>query len=179
MSTCRTPGGHGPPFGSALPAGEGSRCRGRLRLAYAQVRRHLAAVVVVAVPARPVWRSASVCTIVGMAPDSDSCSMRERMLTGDLYVADDPELAEHNLRAMDLMDALNATSARDPQKRRRLLTELLGPSVSARRSGCRCGWTTAAISASVPGLSSTSVWWPWTSRRSLSVMMCRLGPMCS
>jgi maltose O-acetyltransferase len=61
-----------------------------------------------------------------MTPDSDSRSMRERMLTGDLYVADDPELAEHNLRAMDLMDALNATSARDPQKRRRLLTELLG-----------------------------------------------------
>src|SRR5215207_5321675 len=53
-------------------------------------------------------------------------SMRERMLAGDLHIADDPELAEHSLRAMDLMDAFNATPARDPQRRRRLLTELLG-----------------------------------------------------
>lgn len=52
--------------------------------------------------------------------------MRERMLAGDLYIADDPELAEHHLRAMDLMDAFNATSARDPERRRRLLIELLG-----------------------------------------------------
>ncbi|GGK81864.1 maltose O-acetyltransferase [Planomonospora parontospora subsp. parontospora] len=52
--------------------------------------------------------------------------MRERMLAGDPYIADDPELAEHSLRAMDLMDAFNTTSARDPQERRRLLTELLG-----------------------------------------------------
>ncbi|MER6004106.1 sugar O-acetyltransferase [Nonomuraea angiospora] len=58
--------------------------------------------------------------------DFDDRSMRERMLAGDLYIAGDPELAEHNLRAMDLMDAYNATSARDPRERRRLLTELLG-----------------------------------------------------
>lgn len=48
------------------------------------------------------------------------------MLAGALYIADDPELAEYSLRAMDLMDAFNATSARDPQRRRELLTELLG-----------------------------------------------------
>ncbi|MFD1544892.1 sugar O-acetyltransferase [Nonomuraea guangzhouensis] len=58
--------------------------------------------------------------------DFDGRSMRERMLAGDLYIADDPELAEHMLRAMDLMEAFNATSARDPQERRRLLAELLG-----------------------------------------------------
>jgi maltose O-acetyltransferase len=52
--------------------------------------------------------------------------MRERMLAGDLYIADDPELAELSLRAMNLMEAFNATSGRDPQERRRLLTELLG-----------------------------------------------------
>ncbi|NMO50014.1 sugar O-acetyltransferase [Actinoplanes sp. TBRC 11911] len=52
--------------------------------------------------------------------------MRERMLAGDLYIADDPELAAQSLRAMDLTDAFNATSARDPEQRRRLLTELLG-----------------------------------------------------
>jgi maltose O-acetyltransferase len=52
--------------------------------------------------------------------------MRERMLAGDPYIADDPELGEESLRALDLMDAFNATSARDPEQRRRLLTELLG-----------------------------------------------------
>nr|WP_246650924.1 sugar O-acetyltransferase [Nonomuraea guangzhouensis] len=61
-----------------------------------------------------------------MMADFDGRSMRERMLAGDLYIADDPELAEHMLRAMDLMEAFNATSARDPQERRRLLAELLG-----------------------------------------------------
>lgn len=52
--------------------------------------------------------------------------MRERMLAGDPYIADDPELAELSLRAMDLMEAFNSTSARDPRKRRRLLSALLG-----------------------------------------------------
>jgi maltose O-acetyltransferase len=56
----------------------------------------------------------------------DGRSMRERMLAGDPYIADDPELAEHMLRAMDLMDAYNATSARDPETRWRLLAEMLG-----------------------------------------------------
>ncbi|GAA3382678.1 sugar O-acetyltransferase [Cryptosporangium minutisporangium] len=61
-----------------------------------------------------------------MTINADSRSMRERMLAGDLYLADDPELAEASLRALDLMDAYNATSARQPDERRRLLTELLG-----------------------------------------------------
>lgn len=52
--------------------------------------------------------------------------MRERMLAGDLYLADDPELAELGLRAMDLADAFNTSPARDPRNRRRLLAELLG-----------------------------------------------------
>jgi maltose O-acetyltransferase len=56
-----------------------------------------------------------------MAPDDDGRPMRERMLAGDRYIADDPELAELNLRAMDLMAAYNATSARDPGTRGRLL----------------------------------------------------------
>jgi maltose O-acetyltransferase len=59
-------------------------------------------------------------------PKSDARTMRERMLAGDLYIADDPELGEAGSRALDLMDAYNATSVRDPAKRRRLLTELLG-----------------------------------------------------
>jgi maltose O-acetyltransferase len=61
-----------------------------------------------------------------MNRDPDTRSMRERMRAGDPYIADDPELTEHYLRAMDLMDAFNATSAREPAQRRRLLTELLG-----------------------------------------------------
>ncbi|GAA0450721.1 maltose O-acetyltransferase [Actinoplanes capillaceus] len=57
---------------------------------------------------------------------TDSRSMRDRMLAGDLYIADDPELAEASLRAMDLTGAYNATSARNPAERRRILEELLG-----------------------------------------------------
>ena len=52
--------------------------------------------------------------------------MRDRMLAGDLYIADDPELAEQSARARDLEAAYNATSARDPEERRRLLVDLLG-----------------------------------------------------
>ncbi|GAA1799725.1 sugar O-acetyltransferase [Luedemannella flava] len=61
-----------------------------------------------------------------MTRPSDARSMRERMLAGDLYIADDPELAQAGLRAMDLMDRFNATPIRDVDERRRLLTELLG-----------------------------------------------------
>ncbi|MEU1981260.1 sugar O-acetyltransferase [Nocardia sp. NPDC019395] len=48
------------------------------------------------------------------------------MLAGDLYLADDPELRELSLRAMELMEAYNRTSARTPERRREILTELLG-----------------------------------------------------
>ncbi|WP_435769109.1 sugar O-acetyltransferase [Nocardioides sp. SYSU DS0651] len=58
-------------------------------------------------------------------PD-DGRSMRERMLAGELYLADDPELIEGHLRATDLMAAYNASSARDRTERRRLLRDLLG-----------------------------------------------------
>ncbi|SHN27551.1 sugar O-acetyltransferase [Cryptosporangium aurantiacum] len=61
-----------------------------------------------------------------MTTEADGRTMRERMLAGDLYIADDPELAEQSLRALDLTDAYNATSARDPERRRALLVELLG-----------------------------------------------------
>ncbi|WP_240645697.1 sugar O-acetyltransferase [Georgenia sp. SYP-B2076] len=48
------------------------------------------------------------------------------MLSGDLYIADDPELAEANAAALDLMAAFNATTVRQGPLRRRLLEELLG-----------------------------------------------------
>ena len=48
------------------------------------------------------------------------------MLAGDLYIADDPELAEDSLRAMGLIESFNASLAADPAKRRRILDDLLG-----------------------------------------------------
>ena len=60
------------------------------------------------------------------ADESDTRSMRERMLAGDLYIADDPELGEASSRALDLVADYNATSVRQGPVRRRLLEELLG-----------------------------------------------------
>src|SRR3954463_13191200 len=57
---------------------------------------------------------------------ADDRSMRERMLAGDLYVADDPVLAEESRRAMALTESFNRSRASDPAERRRLLTELFG-----------------------------------------------------
>ncbi|MCF6743525.1 sugar O-acetyltransferase [Blastococcus sp. KM273128] len=58
--------------------------------------------------------------------EGDCRTMRERMLAGDLYLADDPEIAEESARAIDLADAYNATSARQGPLRRQLLEQLLG-----------------------------------------------------
>jgi len=56
----------------------------------------------------------------------DDRSQRGRMLAGDLYIADDPELARDYQRAMRLMAAYNASPADAPQERRAILAELLG-----------------------------------------------------
>ena len=56
----------------------------------------------------------------------DTRSMRERMLAGDLYIANDPELARNSRRAMALIEAFNRSPVADPSERRRLLCELLG-----------------------------------------------------
>jgi maltose O-acetyltransferase len=56
----------------------------------------------------------------------DERSMRERMLAGDLYIADDPEIGEQSAAALDLMTAYNATTVRQAPLRRQLLEELLG-----------------------------------------------------
>jgi maltose O-acetyltransferase len=48
------------------------------------------------------------------------------MLAGELYIADDPELAADLKRAALLMEGFNASSAAEPEQRRRLLRELLG-----------------------------------------------------
>jgi maltose O-acetyltransferase len=51
---------------------------------------------------------------------------RERMVAGELYRADDPELVESRLRARRLTARYNATAADDNAGRSALLTELLG-----------------------------------------------------
>ncbi len=58
-------------------------------------------------------------------PLADGRSVRERMLAGDLYLADDPELIAMHLRATGLMEAFNA-AGQDRDERSRILTELMG-----------------------------------------------------
>jgi maltose O-acetyltransferase len=48
------------------------------------------------------------------------------MLAGEPYVADDPQLAADNLRALKLTQEFNASDPADPQARLALLGELLG-----------------------------------------------------
>jgi maltose O-acetyltransferase len=56
---------------------------------------------------------------------NDERSMRDRMLAGDLYLADDPVLIAEHQRAMTLVEAFNESPATEPDRRRQLLTELL------------------------------------------------------
>jgi maltose O-acetyltransferase len=62
-----------------------------------------------------------MCTIVRMAP-----TMRELMLAGELYQADDPEVVRDSQRAMGLTHRLNSADPNDYELRRALLTQLLG-----------------------------------------------------
>jgi maltose O-acetyltransferase len=56
----------------------------------------------------------------------DGRTQRERMLAGDMYIADDPELAADALRARRLLDEFNRTAADEVDERRRVLGQLLG-----------------------------------------------------
>lgn len=51
---------------------------------------------------------------------------KERMLAGELYIADDPALAEDYQRAMALLERFNVSRAADGETRVNLLRELLG-----------------------------------------------------
>ena len=88
--------------------------------------------------------------------EPDGRTMRERMLAGDPYIADDPDLGEASFVAHDLMGAFNATGPREKPLRRALLEQLLGRSARTPRSGRRCTSTTAPRSASAPAASPTS-----------------------
>lgn len=60
------------------------------------------------------------------ASTPDGRSQRERMLAGDLYIADDPELAVEMLRAAQLTRLFNSSDPADPLARMAILRELLG-----------------------------------------------------
>jgi maltose O-acetyltransferase len=62
-------------------------------------------------------------TLVRMTDDPRS--MRDRMLAGDPYIADDPELAADNVRAQSLSHRYNTMDPTDGAARRAVLTELL------------------------------------------------------
>lgn len=51
-------------------------------------------------------------------------SQKERMLAGELYVANDPELRRENHRAKRLTRLYNQTTEAQPQERQRLLSEM-------------------------------------------------------
>jgi maltose O-acetyltransferase len=52
--------------------------------------------------------------------------MKERMLRGELYIADDPDIQADAARGHALMERYNATRAEEQDLRDRLLRELLG-----------------------------------------------------
>jgi maltose O-acetyltransferase len=52
--------------------------------------------------------------------------MKPRMLRGELYIADDPELEADNARAQALLDRYNRTLDTELDERDRLLRALLG-----------------------------------------------------
>lgn len=56
----------------------------------------------------------------------DGRSMRDLMLAGEFHLANGGVLAEENQRALVLTEEYNRSSVLEPEKRRRLLEELLG-----------------------------------------------------
>jgi len=56
----------------------------------------------------------------------DGRSQRERMLAGELYIADDPELAADSRHAAKLTALFNTSDPSDPQARLAVLRELVG-----------------------------------------------------
>jgi maltose O-acetyltransferase len=59
-------------------------------------------------------------------PATDGRNSYERMLAGDLYIADDPRIVAEQAEAHRLMEAFNATPATDRDGQRRILERLLG-----------------------------------------------------
>jgi maltose O-acetyltransferase len=57
---------------------------------------------------------------------NDARTQRERMLAGDPYLPNDPEIVRESRRAVKLCEAYNRTSVESPEERERILRELLG-----------------------------------------------------
>ena len=57
---------------------------------------------------------------------SDTRSMRERMLAGDLYLADDPEITADSRRARRLQDDFNRCTPEEHHRQEQILGDLLG-----------------------------------------------------
>jgi maltose O-acetyltransferase len=60
------------------------------------------------------------------ATERDRRSQRERMLAGDLYIADDPELQKESLRAAKLLQRFNNSDPSEVEGRHAVLRDLLG-----------------------------------------------------
>jgi maltose O-acetyltransferase len=56
----------------------------------------------------------------------DKRTQKERMLAGELYIADGPELAEDNRRISEWMGRYNGALAKTPDERHAMLAEALG-----------------------------------------------------
>jgi maltose O-acetyltransferase len=75
---------------------------------------------------RPVGLTDPPLYVGPMSQETGEKSMRERMLAGEPYIADDPVLAEESQRAQGLAHRINTMDPNDARGRRELLEELLG-----------------------------------------------------
>jgi maltose O-acetyltransferase len=71
-------------------------------------------------------RSDVLCSVAGGNEGASVGEMRDRMLRGELYVADDPELASEYARAQELLDRYNRTLHAEQDVRDGILRELIG-----------------------------------------------------
>lgn len=62
----------------------------------------------------------------GVVSDRVDKTEKQKMLAGELYLANDPELAAENKRAARLVRAYSQTTPDEPERRLELLRELLG-----------------------------------------------------
>jgi maltose O-acetyltransferase len=67
-----------------------------------------------------------LCSATSGALNGTMGEMKERMLRGDLYIADDPDLAADFARAQALVDRYNRTLHAEQDARDEILRELLG-----------------------------------------------------
>ncbi len=81
---------------------------------------------------------------------------KQKMLAGELYIADDPELIADNRRISEWMDRYNAGNSLSQPERQALMAEAFAQVARAATSGRRSGAITATTSASAAASSSTS-----------------------